>query len=82
MLSHQSIDAYAAVSPQAGKLDSLVLPEVNGQWMQRFVTEVASRYSQEKIVKVVDTARRHKSNNFAMPINFDLPRFFRPESHI
>ena len=49
MLSHQYIYAYAAVSPQDGKLDCLVLPEVNGQWMQAFLTEVASRYPQDNI---------------------------------
>ncbi len=41
--------AYAAVSPQDDKLESLVLPEVNGQWMQAFLTEMASRYPQEHI---------------------------------
>lgn len=46
MLSHQYVYAYVAVSPQDGKLDSLVLPEVNGPCMQVFLTELASRYPQ------------------------------------
>lgn len=72
MLSHQYVYAYAAVSPQDGRLDSLVLPEVNGQWMQEFLTEVASRYPGENIVMVVDGAGWHKSKTFEMPANLKL----------
>jgi transposase len=72
MLSHQYVYAYAAVSPQDGKLDSLVLPEVNGQWMQVFLTEVAARYPDENIVMVVDGAGWHKSKVLTMPDNLKL----------
>jgi transposase len=88
MLSHQYVYAYAAVSPQDGKLDSLVLPEVNGQWMQEFVSEVASRYPNENIVMVVDGAGWHKSKRFAMPANLKLlflPPYspeLNPQEHI
>jgi transposase len=88
MLSHQYIYAYAAVSPQDGKLDSLVLPEVNGQWMQEFLTEVAGRYPQENIVMVLDGAGWHKSKSFAMPVNLKLlflPPYspeLNPQEHI
>jgi transposase len=88
MLSHQYVYAYAAVSPQDGKLDSLVLPEVNGQWMQEFLTEVASRYPQENIVMVLDGAGWHKSKSFAMPANLRLlflPPYspeLNPQEHI
>lgn len=43
MLSHQYVYACGAVSPMDGKFDSLVLPEVNGDWMQVFLSETASR---------------------------------------
>ena len=56
MLSHQYVYAYAAVSPQDGKLDSLVLPEVSGHCMEIFIHEVADRYPTENIVMVVDGA--------------------------
>lgn len=72
MLSHQYVYAYAAVSPQDGRLDSLVLPEVNGQWMQEFLREVASRYPKENIVMVVDGAGWHKNKHFSMPVNLRL----------
>ena len=72
MLSHQYVYAYAAVSPQDGLLDSLVLPEVNGQWMNEFLVEIASRYPHENIVMVVDGAGWHKSKRFAMLANLKL----------
>jgi transposase len=70
MLSHQYV--YAAVSPQDGRLDSLVLPEVNSQWMHVFLTEVASRYPNENIVMVVDGAGWHKNKRFELPVNLKL----------
>jgi transposase len=88
MLSHQYVYAYAAVSPQDGKLDSLVLPEVNGNCMQLFLTEVASRYPGENIVMVVDGAGWHKNKDFVMPENLRLlflPRYspeLNPQEHI
>lgn len=88
MLSHQYVYAYAAVSPQDGKLDSLVLPEVNGGCMQLFLTEVASRYPTENIVMVVDGAGWHKSKSFDIPANLKLlflPRYspeLNPQEHI
>ena len=88
MLSHQYVYAYAAVSPQDGKLDSLVLPEVNGHCMQLFLTEVASRYPTENIVMVVDGAGWHKKKDFDMPNNLALlflPRYspeLNPQEHI
>jgi transposase len=88
MLSHQYVYAYAAVSPQDGRLDSLVLPEVNGQWMHIFLSEVASRYPTENIVMVVDGAGWHKNKHFELPVNLKLlflPPYspeLNPQEHI
>jgi hypothetical protein len=41
MLTHQYTYAYGAVSPMDGKFDSLVLPQVNTECMQLFITEIA-----------------------------------------
>ena len=88
MLSHQYVYAYAAVSPLDGKLDSLVLPEVNGNCMQVFLTEVASRYPSENIVMVLDGAGWHKSKSFVMPSTLKLlflPRYapeLNPQEHV
>ena len=48
MLTHQYTYAYAAVSPVDGRLDSRILPQVNGGCMQLFIDEIAARYPTEK----------------------------------
>lgn len=88
MLSHQYVYAYAAVSPQDGKLDSLVLPEVSGQCMELFLHEVASRYPDENIVMVVDGAGWHRNKAMSLPANLALlflPPYspeLNPQEHI
>jgi transposase len=79
MLTHQYTYAYGAVSPLNGKFDSLVLPHVNTECMQLFMTEVARRYPQENIVMVVDGAGWHQSKSFVMPKNLKL-HFLPPYS--
>ena len=61
MLTHQYTYAYGAVSPMDGKFDSLVLPQLNTECMQLFITEIASRYPQENMVMVLDGAGWNKS---------------------
>jgi len=48
--------AFAAVSPQDGTLDSLILPEVNTETMSIFLAEVAARHPQDFILMVLDGA--------------------------
>lgn len=72
MLIYQYTYAYAAVSPQDGCLDSLVLPEVSSRGMQLFCDEVAQRHPDENIILVVDGAGWHKSKDFRFPDNLRL----------
>lgn len=72
MLTHEYVYAYAAVSVQDGDLDSLVLPAVNGQCMEVFLAEVATRHPDENIVMVLDGAGWHKSQTMAIPENLHL----------
>ena len=78
MLICQYTYAYGAVSPVDGRFDSLVLPYVNGECMQLFITEVASRYPQENIIMVVDGAGWHRTT-FQLPDNLKL-HFLPPYS--
>jgi transposase len=88
MLSHQYVYAYGAVSPMDGRLDTLILPEVNSQWMQVFLTEIANRYPCENILMVMDGAGWHKSKHFVLPANLKLlllPPYspeLNPQEHI
>ena len=79
MLTHQYTYAYGAVSPVDGKFDSFVLPHVNTECMQLFISEIARRYPQENIVMVVDGAGWHQSKHFVMPGNLRL-HFLPPYS--
>jgi hypothetical protein len=72
MLTHEYTYAYSAVSPQDGRLDSLVLPYVNGQCMHLFLTEIAQRYPTENLVMVLDGAGWPKSGAFELPANLRL----------
>jgi transposase len=72
MLTQQYTYAYGAVSPADGRFDSLVLPHVNTECMQLFITEIGSRYPLENIVMVVDGAGWHQSKSFALPENLRL----------
>jgi transposase len=59
--------AYAAVSPQEGVLDSLLLPEVNADTMSLFLAEVARRPPREFIFLVLDGAGWHRTGDLAIP---------------
>jgi transposase-like protein len=57
MVTQEYTYAYAAVSVTDGQLDTLILPHANGQRMQLFLDEVASRHHpEERIVMVLDGA--------------------------
>ena len=72
MLVCQYTYAYAAVSPQDGRMDSLVLPEVRGRCMQIFLDGAAQRYPDDNIVMIADGAGWHKSNDLKRPENLRL----------
>jgi len=88
MLTHEYTYAYGAVSPQDGRLDSLVLPHVNGECMHLFLTEIAQRYPTENLVMVLDGAGWHHSGAFELPANLRLlflPPYspeLNPQEHI
>ena len=64
--------AFAAVSPQDGLLDTLVLPTVNTEAMNIFLAEVSRRHAEECIVMVLDGAGWHVSEDLSVPANLTL----------
>ena len=78
MVTQQYTYAYGAISPVDGRFDSLVLPQVNGECMQMFIDEMASRYPKENIVMVLDGAGWHKTA-FTLAANLRL-HFLPPYS--
>ncbi len=64
--------AFAAVSPQDGMLDTLVLPTANTEAMSVFLAEVSRRHAEEFIVMVLDGAGWHKARRLPVPANMRL----------
>ena len=72
MVTQEYTYAYAAVSVADGKLDTLILPHVNGDCMQLFLDEIAARYPGERILMVPDGAGWRQSGSLALPANLRL----------
>src|SRR3954471_17324008 len=64
--------AFAAVCPQDGTLDTLVLPTVNTEAMGIFLAEVSQRHADEWIVMVLDGAGWHRAKRLKVPANMRL----------
>ena len=72
MVTQEYTDAYAAVSPGDGVLDTLILPSVNGDCLQIFVDEIGARHGEENVLMVVDGAGWHRNQELRLPRNLQL----------
>jgi transposase len=72
MVTQEYCYAYAAVSVEDGKFDSLLLPHVNTECMQIFLDEIASRYPDDRILMIMDGAGWHRSSYLKLPPNIRL----------
>lgn len=72
MVSHEYTYAYATVSVMDGKLDSLILPHVNGDCMQIFLDEISVRYPDDRMIMVLDGAGWHRNESLIVPDNIQL----------
>lgn len=64
--------AFAAISPQDGVLESLILPWVNAETMGLFLQTVAERHPDEFILMVLDGAGWHIARDLVVPANMRL----------
>lgn len=71
-LERKYLYAFAAVSPNDGVLDSLILPWVSAETMSLFLAAVAERHLQEFIVMVMDQAGWHIASQLQVPSNMRL----------
>lgn len=63
---------YAAISPQDGMLDTLILPDMYSHTMNVFLKEISTRYPQEYILMVMDGAPCHTSKILDVPNNIKI----------
>ena len=72
MVSQEYTYAYATVSVMDGKMDSLILPYVNGDCMQIFLDEISLRYPHHRMIMVLDGAGWHRNESLIIPDNIRL----------
>lgn len=72
MVTQESVYAYATVSVSDGRLDTLIMPHVNRVCMQIFLDEVASRYSEERLLMILDGAGWHRESCLNIPASMRL----------
>jgi hypothetical protein len=81
MVSQEYTYAYATVSVMDGKMDSLIMPYVNGDCMQIFLDEISTRYPGDRMIMVLDGAGWHRNESLIIPDNIRLLRLppYSPE---
>lgn len=71
-LGYKNFYLYSAASPKTGKEFTLLLPNVNIQCMNIFLSEFAKTNKNQKIVIVMDGAGWHQSNKLIIPDNLRI----------
>jgi transposase len=71
-LIRQYVYVFCAVSPQDGRLDSLVLPFANTEAMSVFLEELSRRYPDEQLLIFMDRAGWHRAKALRIPENVEL----------
>ena len=71
-LVREFVYAYASVSPQDGKLDTMIASRMNTETMSRFLAHVAGKYPREHIIMVLDGAPSHRGKALLVPENMCL----------
>ena len=72
MVTQEYTYVYGAVSIIDGELDTLILPHVNGECMQVFLDEIASRHPEDRIIMILDGAGWHTAGFLTIPENMRL----------
>lgn len=80
--------AYAAVDPQSGEVDSLILPNMYATTMSVFLQELSVRHPECFILLVMDGAPCHRAGDLEIPENIhirELPPYspeLNPAEHL
>ena len=71
-LGYQSFYLYGAVSPKTGDSFSLIIPNVDVDWMNKFLEEFSLNLKSKKAILVMDQAGWHKSLRLIVPQNIKI----------
>lgn len=71
-LGFKSFYVYTAASPKSGDSFTLMMPNVNTDCMNAFLSELSSWLENKNIILIVDGAGWHKSKGLAIPLNIKI----------
>lgn len=71
-LGYQNFYIYGAVSPKTGDSFSLIMPNVDVAWMNKFLEEFSFNLKSKKAILVMDQAGWHKSLSLVIPQNIKV----------
>ena len=75
-LGYKNFYLYSGVDTKDGSSFSLIMPSVNTETMNVFLTELSQEYSSDKLALIMDGAGWHKSDDLKAPDNIKI--FFLP----
>ena len=79
---------YGAVSPLQGQLDWMITPQMNAEYMSKFLAQVSAKHRRDFIIMVVDGASSHVAKDLIVPRNIRLLRLppyapeLNPQEHV
>ena len=65
-LGFKNFYLYSAVNPKTGEEFTLLLPNVNKEWMKIFITEFYKKYKERNIIMIMDGAGWHKDFQYLL----------------
>ena len=65
---------YGAVSPLQGQLDWMIAPQMNTDFMSKFLAQISARHRRDFIVMVVDGASSHVAKDLIVPNSSERSR--------
>lgn len=71
-LGYKNFYVYGAVSPKTGDSFSLIMPNVDVDWMNKFLEEFSLNLKSKKAILVMDQAGWHKSLDLVIPSNIKI----------
>ena len=71
-LGYENFYLYSAVNPKAGKDFTLLLPKVNTECMNIFLSQFSKAIQSKKVLLVMDGAAWHKSESLVVPRNIRI----------
>jgi transposase len=71
-LGFQNFYLYSAVDPESGKDFTLMLPNVNTDCMNIFLSKIAEEIQNQSIIIIMDGAGWHRSKDLEIPSNIEI----------